>query len=128
MPTNIKKNLLTSFINKNNFVESNEIIESKNNSYSMPISIENLDTNFSFKQKLNIDLLENSNIMDSSIKENKNSNLKIDSKFDSESDPIYDLDEEIDIVYENKNYKKNVKEKILLNKLKNKKSKSSLRY
>lgn len=128
MPTNIKKNLLTSFINKNNFVESNEIIESKNNPYSMPISIENLDTNFSFKQKLNIDLLENSNIMDSSIKENKNSNLKIDSKFDSESDPIYDLDEEIDIVYENKNYKKNVKEKILLNKLKNKKSKSSLRY
>ena len=128
MPTNIKKILLTSFINKNNFVESNEIIESKNNPYSMPISIENLDTNFSFKQKLNIDLLENSNIMDSSIKENKNSNLKIDSKFDSESDPIYDLDEEIDIVYENKNYKKNVKEKILLNKLKNKKSKSSLRY
>jgi len=129
MPTNVKKRFFTSFLENPNFVKPYEIIENQNNSYSMPTSIEDEDINFSFNKKTDGEFLKNPNIIENSIKEETNSNLKINKSFDNSDDAIYDLDEKVDIIYDNKNdYKKNIKQNVLSNKFKNKKTKLNSRY
>jgi len=116
MPANVTKKELQLRLNSKTISAEYDSPQTKNITDDFSISIDLSDNDFSFKNIVNDEPLLNPNISDAQITKNKNSNLKIDDKFDNISDPIYDLDESVSLV--NSKTKSNKKQNIVSNKLK----------
>lgn len=98
-----------------------------NQAPEIPLKIEVSSKNFSFKDNaLQMESLQNPNIVDSQEFDRiRNSKLELTDKFDNQSDPFFDLDDSIDIVYSPKKIRNNSLNKIT-KKIKN--SSSPSRY
>ena len=98
-----------------------------NQAPEIPLKIEVSSKNFSFKDNaLQMESLQNPNIVDSQEFDRiRNSKLELTEKFDNQSDPFFDLDDSIDIVYSPKKIRNNSLNKIT-KKIKN--SSSPSRY
>ena len=98
-----------------------------NQAPEIPLKIEVSSKNFSFKDNaLQMESLQNPNIVDSQEFDRiRNSKLELTDKFDNQSDPFFDLDDSIDIVYSPKKIRNNSLNKIT-KKIKN--SSSTSRY
>tara|TARA_A100001015_G_C15038536_1_gene737923 strand:- start:3078 stop:3467 length:390 start_codon:yes stop_codon:yes gene_type:complete len=116
MPANVTKKELQLRLNSKTMSAEYDSPQTKNITDDFSISIDLSDNDFSFKNIVNDEPLLNPNISDDQITKNKNSNLKIDDKFDNISDPIYNLDENVSLV--NSKTKSNKKQNIISNKLK----------
>jgi hypothetical protein len=116
MPANVTKKELQLRLNSKTISAEYDSPQTKNITDDFSISIDLSDNDFSFKNIVNDEPLLNPNISDAQITKNKNSNLKIDDKFDNISDPIYNLDENLSLV--NSKTKSNKKQNIVSNKLK----------
>jgi hypothetical protein len=79
------------------------------NMYEMPLQIEVFSKNFSFKDDISkIESLQNPNIVDSrDFNRITNSKLELNDKFDNQNDPLFDLDDSIDVLYSANKFKNN---------------------